>query len=527
MEIQGLTPIDTLYEFTAYSVSLHVGKYLIWSGYLVGFVLSVALLRLYYTGCREGTFKDLAAYPVYVLFILFLLWPIEVALTAPVDQSGDFLEEKGVFADPADPDYASEKSFRPQTLRVPRLLAYVGALLGSLQRNLVSDICDEMHSSMYQWKHVAAINSNTRVFSQPLREDLGVYLKCCYYPALTAGPPAAEADAWKSVPFSGLLIDGQLLAAYDQMKLLSEETRHFNNETSTCADLHRAIDEDLSREISSERYHQRALATYNRLSKQSGIGPGNWLAYAHFYRRRLIYNQMFILGPSSVATLREALPEYQLLKGNGLLDLNYITSDPGDGGLGASLVRSVTKLPRALAAISSTVAEGWSQRAMGPATYYRVSALGPYVYGLLLAFVVMAFPLAGLLALWPHWWTALVNFMKLFVSIKLWPIFWAYLSGMMSYRSAFTPDDPEGFQGTFGSEGMFPAIALMYLVVPVFSFMVTSIAQHAGGAMLGVLLGQGQESTLAGTIGAATGPARTAVQLTRDAQHSAREGKND
>ena len=69
---------------------------------------------------------------------------------------------------------------------------------------------------------------------------------------------------------------------------------------------------------------------------------------------------------------------------------------------------------------------------------------------------------------------------------------------------------------------MFPALALMYLVVPVFSFMVTSIAQHAGGAMLGALLGQGQESTLGGTIGAATSAARTGVQL---AHRDARDGE--
>lgn len=525
MEIQGLTPIDTLYEFAAYSVSLQIGKYLIWSGYLVGFVLSAALVRLYYAGCREGSFKDLAAYPIYVLFIFFLLWPIDVSLTAPTGPSADFLEEKGVFTDPSDPGYASEVPVRPETLRVPRVLAYVSALVGSLQKNLVSDICDEMHSAMYQWKHVAAINTNTRVFTPPLREDLGVYLKCCYYPALTSATER-DADPWKNVPFAGLLIDGQLLGAYDQMNLLAEETHHFKGETSTCGDLHRALDSDFSQEISSEPYHQKALASYNRLSKQSGIGPDNWLAYAHFYRRRLVYNQMFVLGSSSVATMREALPNYQLFRGNGLLDMNYVTADPGSGW-GDALIRSVTKLPNALAAISSSVAEGWSQKAMGPATYYRVSALGPYIYGLLLSFIVMAFPIAGLLSFWPQWWTALVNFMKLFISVKLWPIFWAFLSGMVSYRSAFTPEDPEGFQGTFGSEGMFPALALMYLIVPVFSFVVTSIAQHAGGAMLGALLSQGQESTLGGTIGAATGSARTAVQLSHEARRGGHDSNKD
>ena len=103
MEIQGLTPIDTLYEFAGYAMSLKLGNYLIWNGYLLGFLLSAALVRLYYLGAREGSFKDLAVYPVYVLFIMFLVWPIEVALTAPRAQTGDSLEEaspeNGVFWD--------------------------------------------------------------------------------------------------------------------------------------------------------------------------------------------------------------------------------------------------------------------------------------------------------------------------------------------------------------------------------------------------------------------------------------------
>ncbi|HLY10357.1 MAG TPA: conjugal transfer protein TraG N-terminal domain-containing protein [Planctomycetota bacterium] len=525
MEIQGLTPIDSLYEFAAYAVSLQIGKYLIWSGYLVGFVLSAALVRLYYAGAREGSYQDLAAYPLYVLVLFFLLWPIEVSLTAPAPGAADFLEEQGVFADPGVPGSGSGGPARPETLRVPRLLAYVSALVGSLQTNLVSDICDAMHSAMYQWKHIAAINANTRIFSRPLREDLAVYLKCCYYPALTQGADR-ESDPWKTVPFAGLPIDAALLGAYGQVNLLAEETRHFQGVTSTCADLHRALDSDLSAELRTEPYHQKALASYSRLSKEAGSGSASALGYARFYRQRLVYNQIFVIGSSSVAAVREALPDYQLFRPDGLLDMTYITSDPG-GGWSDALLRSVTKLPRALAAMSSAVAEGWSQKALGPATYYRVSSLGPYVYGLLLAFVVMAFPIAGLLSFWPHWWTALVNLLKLFVSIKLWPIFWAYLSGMMSYRSAFTPDDPEGFQGTFGSEGMFPALALMYLVVPVFSFVVTSIAQHAGGAMLGSLLSPGRESTLGGTIGAATSSARTAVQLSHSARGGGDECKKD
>lgn len=496
MEIQGLTPIDTLYEYTGYSISLQIGRYLIWSGYIVGFVLAVAILRLYYQGSREGTFKDLAIYPVYVLFIFFLVTPIPVSLTAPQPRNAPFLEET---------TSASASIAQPSTLEVPRILAYVGAVMGSLQTNMVSDICDDMHSAMYQWKHIASINSNTRIFNANLRDDLGVYLKCCYTPAMAQFQTQAQ-DPWQTVPLAGLGIDSWLSGIYVQQNFQAEETHLFSNETSSCASLQDALSSAVGSEISSSTYHQNALAAYNRLAKTSVTG-GDAPAYISFYRRRLLYNQMFILGTASASTIRQALPEYNLFKG-GLLDLKYVTSETADHSLWASAKLAVTALPRALAAISSTLAEGWAQDAMGPATYYRVSALGPYVYGLLLAFLVMCFPIAGLLAFWPQGWTAIVNFMKLFVSVKLWPIFWAYLSGMLSYREVFNANDPEGFQGTFGSDGMFPALALMYLVVPVFSFMIASIAQHAGGAILGSLLAHGETASLGGTFGAVTGVAR-------------------
>jgi hypothetical protein len=512
MGLQGLTPIDTLYEFTGYSVSLQIGKYLLWNGYFLGFLFSGALLRLYFQGSREGSYRELAIYPLYVLFIFFLVWPIEVSYTAPMSGADTSLEEAGVFADGGSASTLAGPLTRPETLQVPRILAWVSSVVGSLQKNLTSDICDETHASMYQWKHIAAINSNTRIFGQALRQDLGVYLKCCYYPALTQERPP-EMDPWKNVPLVGLPIDAELRAAYSRLGLRAEETAHFGNQWSDCDALHDALVSDLGQELASQDFHGKALGAYRRLAqKGAAAGADGLAAYTNFYRRRLVYNQMFVLGNTTASVMAEALPQYSLFK-DGLLDLKYVTSETGERGAWSSLRLAVTKLPAAMADIASALSEGWSQKALGPATYYRVSMLGPYVYGLLLGFVLMAFPLAGLLAFWPSWWTAIVNYMKLFVSIKLWPIFWAYLSTMVGYRQAFTPDDPEGFQGTFGAEGMFPALALMYLVVPVFSFVVASIAQHAGGAIVGAILGPGQAASLGGTLGAISTPARLAVQL--------------
>jgi hypothetical protein len=152
---------------------------------------------------------------------------------------------------------------------------------------------------------------------------------------------------------------------------------------------------------------------------------------------------------------------------------------------------TLENLPAIIAGILAAVSEWWTQKALGPATYYRVSALGPYIYGFVLSFLLMLFPFAGLMAFWPRWWTAIVNFLKVFVSVKLWPILWSFLSGVLSVRTQFDARDPEGFQGTFGHEGMLPGLAAMYLLAPFLSYMIVSIAAQAAGASMGALVGAG------------------------------------
>src|SRR5579859_2541484 len=83
MEIQGFTPVDTIYGFVGHTIGFRLGSYLIWQGFLVFFVVAAGFIRLYYTSSVKGSFSELGAYPVYVFFILFFLYPIDVTMSAP------------------------------------------------------------------------------------------------------------------------------------------------------------------------------------------------------------------------------------------------------------------------------------------------------------------------------------------------------------------------------------------------------------------------------------------------------------
>jgi hypothetical protein len=98
---------------------------------------------------------------------------------------------------------------------------------------------------------------------------------------------------------------------------------------------------------------------------------------------------------------------------------------------------------------------------------YDVMNQAPKFYGFSLLLILAGAPIAGLYCLLPGGWKALVNWGKLLVSIKLWPLFW-YL--LYVYNS-LTAD----FDARIVMTGV-------YFVVPVVSFMfVQSICAASGG----------------------------------------------
>lgn len=474
MELQGLTPVSALYEFVGHSVGLRLGQYLLWGGYLLSFVVATAILRLYYLGAREGSFVDLGVYPVYVLILLFLAWPIDVALTAP--------QAPMAGAAGGSPFSAATGS---QTLRVPRILAYLGAIMDRLQQALIDEVGQVAGASMHEWERISAINEKARLVRPENRLDLESYARYCYWPAMAQDSRPAG-DPWDQVPLSGLAIDGYLSSQYLAQ---SWAARSRTGATLACSDLHTALSGAIGEELRTEPFHQ---ASQGAIGAASGTSSAAQSAAA-FYRRRVLYNELFLGGGGEMAAVRRALPAYGFLDGAGSIDLVHMATDlSAESASGWGTIRNVlVNLPTVVISGLSAASEWWNQRALGPATYYRVSAFGPYFYGMVIAVLLMLFPLAALLAFWPRGGMALVNYLKLFLSVKLWPILWSFLSGILAGRNVFTGASPSGFEGTLGGVGLFPVLASMYVIVPALSFTILNLAQHAGGSFLGGLLGGG------------------------------------
>ena len=91
------------------------------------------------------------------------------------------------------------------------------------------------------------------------------------------------------------------------------------------------------------------------------------------------------------------------------------------------------------------------------------------------AFLLGLFPVAGLWAILPGQWRVLVNFGKVFVSVKLWPVCWAALTAFNARRSVHEVFEP----AERGSGGVYFAVAAMYLLTPAISFLIVHLATTA------------------------------------------------
>lgn len=471
MEIQGYTPIDTIYGFVGHTIGLRLSSYLIWQGFLVFFVVAAGFIRLYYTSSVKGSYVELGAYPLYVFFILFFLYPIEVTLSAPrAPGSG-----------------ASGAMGTAESLQVPRVLAYVCTITDALQQTLIAEIKGKVGNTMREWERIAAVNAKARITDAATRKDLAYYLKYCYWPTM-ALDDVPKGDPWDLVPLSGLPIDEWLLGKYQEISLSSPRMA-ISKYPIACTQFHVFVGNEVEGELRSDvKLHMTALSSY----AAAGIPDNDAF---HFYRRRILYNTIYVLAPGAAGAVRAALPEYNLT------DPTTMSAQMKESKNGWDILWNELKnIPAMGASFSSALGEWWTQHAMGTATYYRISALAPHIYGMTVGLLFMLFPIAGLMALWPRWWGAIINFLKILISVKLWPILWALLSGILSSRNVFDGSNPQGYDSGLGNTGVFPAICSMYLIVPTLSFMIVNIAHHAGGGALGMLI--------AGTEGASIGSGR-------------------
>lgn len=460
----GVTPIDTLYEWTGLVLAERFADVLLWSRLFVGILIAAAILRLFYLSQKKESYFDLVAYPVYLAFMLFLVSPVTVTVRPKSSVYNRLWDEVNQSQVVWGGETKNEKVGRDTfQVRVPRIIGVTHRITDGLLRQFVTGLENDVGYTLFRWQAVVAGMKQASILDPGLSERFHTFLRYCYWPAQAArgAPPVGTGEAHDQP----LPLREPNHALYDGLEMPLAQ------DWISCAAMRDSLAGGLRSHVLANDVHAQAL----RAGEEAGVGKGQNVVES--YLTRLIYNETFGGGSrSEMALLKSAVPDY-----SGW-DQQY---------MGTAKVGTVAQGVSGLLGLLSSFWEGSSQETLGPTLYYRLTLFAPYLYGLLQAVILMAFPIAGLWSLWPGSWTTIVNFLKLWTSIKIWPVFWTFLSSFNIYRLNLPTDDPLGVEGSGGSAAMFASVAAMYVLVPVLSYMILNLVSQAGMLTISAFTGSG------------------------------------
>ncbi len=327
-----------------------------------------------------------------------------------------------------------------QGVRAPRFALWLGEASDALQKRAVRRVNESFLEAPFEWERVAAMVSFARILDPALGGDLDRFMEECAKPAL-----AREAPRGPNLLRGGTLSYG-----------------------ASCERRREALWQRTRGHVRSHAAHKAAVEAARRMSPQSA---GDFMErYLDRVAERALREGA---GPSGeMGLVYASLGEYSLIDPSQDTVRLPLWARPL-GGL-ITLIGG-DRVANILASGAAQLHQWWDNQFSAKQKYYLATVYGPHVYGLALLFVTGLFPLAGLLALLPGKWRALVNYGKVFVSIKLWPVMWAALSSFNARRSVLEVFDPV----PRGSADVFLAVSAMYLLTPAASYLVVNLAVSA------------------------------------------------
>src|SRR5260221_6414128 len=151
----GVTPIDTLYEWTGLVMAERFANTLLWGRAFVGILIAAAILRLFYMGQKKDHYFDLVAYPVYLAFMFFLIWPVTVTVR-PKNIVFSRLCDETNFAQVTwgDSSYKKNVSSDDVQVRVPRIIGVTHKVLHTIVSQMTAVMKNDIGCTLFPFQEV-------------------------------------------------------------------------------------------------------------------------------------------------------------------------------------------------------------------------------------------------------------------------------------------------------------------------------------------------------------------------------------
>jgi hypothetical protein len=334
--------------------------------------------------------------------------------------------------------------------RAPRFAAWLTAGTDTFTRSAIRRIDKEFLDKPFEWDRIAAMCGRAEIYDPALRTDVRTFLAQCTVPAVAAldGTPSQAAER------NPLRADTGLPYARFTVTL--------RGQTMPCPDARDRLSRRVADYVRRSSIHQRVLlAAYSYDGKLK----------EDTYVDQVVYN-VWHGAPdfSDMRITRLAVGEQYL--GDPLQDT--LRARTRDG----SSTSYITAIGSTAAHIWSALTQNMSGAVEAKATHFTVVTLGPELYGLSTMLLLGLFPLAALWALLPGRWTVLARFAQVFVSVKLWPVGWALLT-YFGQRRPSTEALTFGGMEDAGTRSIFATVAMMYLLIPLLSFLIVNLVSSA------------------------------------------------
>lgn len=367
---------------------------------------------------------------------------------------------------------ASPRSSEPSALphlRAPRGLSLIDGAADAVVRRAIEGVNRDFLTRPFEWERLALLARVARVQDPDLSARLRAFFEECTGPAIArVGPPPSDAARRNpTAEHTGLPYDALVDAA-----------------GQGCESTRRDLATALRREVEGHGTHRETLAA---LSAYSGSEAGDLRA---LYIDKLVRNAWlrpdaqegeFEAARRSVGTFR-------------WFDLDRRTSRyPFDGGREVNTLWDIATFPgmvltELVTGIYAETTQWLSEATESRQRHYLVTTHAPHLYGLSIMVLMALFPIAALYGLLPGKWTALLQFCKIFFSVKLWPFGWSLLTAFTERRpGALALADAASDLGAQAAHSLrlgetpnlFVTITLLYLLVPAFSFAAVQLVTHA------------------------------------------------
>lgn len=405
MPVSGITEIDTEFERVGFLAAERLFQ-LFDATFLLVCIGVASLAYLVHRGAQQGSFRECVVYLFYLAGMAFLLGRQKITFVTP---NGE------------------------KPLEAPRVLVWMNTLTDRITRALAGDYT-KLRRDLEEDRRMKVFVDMT-ITDSSLQLETRRYLTMCWAPAVTR------------LANQGLDTDPHM---YWPLRLNDFGDR------DDCRRRRDALERRLQEYV---RAQYPVLMALNVPRDESGL----WKNVAAL--DRALHD---VRDPGVMMSLTNALVRRELSGASDLALVQEVTRDDrpdpkAKGGL-EWYVQTWEKVYDWGYSLIGGMKTAFDARGQAIAQRYLIMRSAPYFYGFCVMLALAAFPIAAAYTIVPGRWTALVHFFKIFVSIKLWPVFWHLL---YTFKHA---------TGDLDAHFVLPSV---YVVIPTISFVLVNTLSQA------------------------------------------------